>query len=85
VAGSGRIATDPEDPDQQSLLLWYPTVTAVGVGYIRRAVKIELGAKSALDPHSRLTVKPYVVDELNDIPFDSPNVTTVAPGRTFLG
>jgi Nucleotidyl transferase AbiEii toxin, Type IV TA system len=36
VAGSGRIESDPEDPDQQSLLLWYPTVTAEGAGYIRR-------------------------------------------------
>jgi len=46
-------------------------------------VKIESGAKSALDPHSRLTVKPYVADELRAVPFDIPNVTTVEPGRTF--
>lgn len=80
---SGRVEPDPDDPDQQSLLLWYPTVTAEGTAYVRRAVKIESGAKSALDPHSRLTVKPYVEDELNDIHFEIPNVTTVEPERTF--
>src|SRR5262249_27763867 len=49
---SGRVDIDPDDADHQSLLLWYPTVTAEGADYIRRAVKIESGAKSALDPHS---------------------------------
>jgi hypothetical protein len=80
---SGRVEPDPDDPDQQSLLLWYPTVTVEGAGYIRRAVKIESGAKSALDPHSRLTVKPYVADELKAVPFDIPNATIVEAGRTF--
>jgi hypothetical protein len=47
----GRVEADPDDPDQQSLLLWYPAVTADGANYARRAVKIEAGAKSALDPH----------------------------------
>ncbi len=81
--GSGRIEPDPDDPDQQTLLLWYPTVTAEGADYIRRAVKVESGAKSALDPHSPVKVKPYVADELKDVPFDIANVTTVEPGRTF--
>ena len=47
----GRVEADPDDPDHQSLLLWYPTVTADGANYVRRAVKIEAGAKSALDPN----------------------------------
>src|SRR6266851_8137674 len=81
--GSGRIEPDPDDPDQQTLLLWYPTVTAEGADYIRRAVKVESGAKSALDPHSPVKVKPYVADELKDVPFDIANVTTVEPGSTF--
>ena len=80
---SGRVALDPDDADQQSLLLWYPTVTADGADYIRRAVKIESGAKSALDPHSAVTVKPYVAEEFKLASLDVPNVTTVEPGRTF--
>jgi Nucleotidyl transferase AbiEii toxin, Type IV TA system len=44
-----RLELDPEDKDGQTLLFWYPTVTATTGDYIRSAVKIECGAKSALD------------------------------------
>jgi hypothetical protein len=80
---SGRVEIDPDDVDQQSLLLWYPTVTTEGADYIRRAVKIESGAKSALDPHSAVTIKPYVAEEFKSVPLEVPNITTVEPGRTF--
>jgi hypothetical protein len=37
---------DAEDPDEQTLLFEYPSSFApVAVGYIRRAVKIEMGAR----------------------------------------
>jgi hypothetical protein len=78
-----RLEADSNDSDQQTLLLWYPTVTASGNEYIRRAIKIESGAKSALDPHTPITVKPYVDDELPDLDLSVPNVTTVDPRRTF--
>jgi hypothetical protein len=45
-----------DDPDGQSLLLWYPNVTAAANDYIRRATKIESGAKSALDPQAPVTI-----------------------------
>jgi predicted nucleotidyltransferase component of viral defense system len=80
---AGRIESDPDDPDGQSLLLWYPTVTADGSDYIRRSVKIEAGAKSALDPNSPVTVKPYVSDELPGTTFIVENVRTVQPVRSF--
>jgi len=54
------IAVDSDDPDGQSLLFWYPTVTTGHSDYIRPAVKIESGAKSALDPHKELRIVPYV-------------------------
>jgi hypothetical protein len=79
----GRVEADPEDPDHQSLLLWYPTVTADGANYVRRAVKIEAGAKSALDPHAARTVTPYVAQDLADADLTVPTVTTVDPARTF--
>ena len=43
-----RVEADPDDPDRQSLLLWYPTATTDGNAYIRRAIKIESGAKNPL-------------------------------------
>ncbi len=79
----GRVEADPDDPDHQSLLLWYPTVTADRANYVRRAVKIEAGAKSALDPHSARTVTPYVAQDLGDTDLVVPNITTVDPDRTF--
>ena len=79
----GRVEIDADDPDRQSLLLWYPTVTADGANYVRRAVKIEAGAKSALDPHSARTVTPYVAPDLVGTDLAVPNITTVDPDRTF--
>jgi Nucleotidyl transferase AbiEii toxin, Type IV TA system len=82
-ANGGRVELDADDPDGQSLLLWYPTVTATGNDYIRRAIKIESGAKSALDPHSPVVVRPFVADDLAGRDLSVRNVTTVDPSRTF--
>ena len=78
-----RLELDPEDKDGQTLLFWYPAVTATTGDYIRSAVKIESGAKSALDPHVVATVMPYVAESLPDLNLVVVNVTTVSPGRTF--
>ncbi len=51
--------------------------------YIRRAIKIESGAKSALDPHAPVVVKPYIADDLPNFDLTVGNVTTVDPSRTF--
>jgi len=82
-AERARVEADPDDPDRQSLLLWYPTATTEGNAYIRRAIKIESGAKSALDPHAPIVVKPYIADDLLKLDLAVSNVTTVAPSRTF--
>ena len=81
-ADRARVEADPDDPDRQSLLLWYPTATTEGNAYIRRAIKIESGAKSALDPHAPVVV-PYIADDLPNFDLTVGNVTTVAPSRTF--
>lgn len=81
--GRFRVDLDPDDPDQQTLLFWYPAVTAATGDYIRSAVKIEGGAKSALDPHEAATVTPYIADDLPDLDMAVRNVTTVKPERTF--
>src|SRR5215469_9030186 len=83
TADRGRVELDADDPDGQSLLLRYPTVTAAGNDYIRRAIKIESGAKSALDPHATIAVPPFIEDDLDSGDLDVRNVTTVDPSRTF--
>lgn len=81
-SNSGRVELDSDDADGQSLLVWYPAVTP-SVGYVRPAIKIESGAKSALDPHKALPVRPYVADDLTGIELTIPAVTTVGVERTF--
>src|ERR1700679_3250870 len=51
-ADRAPVESDSKEPGPQELLLWYPTATTDGNAYIRRAIKIESGAKSALDPQS---------------------------------
>jgi Nucleotidyl transferase AbiEii toxin, Type IV TA system len=78
-----RLEPDPDDPDQQTLLLWYPSVTgALNDGYVRPAVRIESGAKSALDPNAARTIVPYIADELGDVDLSISNVTCQGRSKT---
>lgn len=78
-----RLVLDDTDPDRQTLLFWYPGVIAEPISYIQSAVKIESGAKSALDPHQDTVIAPYVADDLPRLDLRVPNITTVEPERTF--
>lgn len=78
-----RAEPDPADTDQQTVLFWYPVVTAGTSSYIQSAVKIEAGAKSALDPHVLTTVRPYAADDAAAIDLQVTGITTVEPQRTF--
>lgn len=58
------LRNDDEDPDQQTLLFEYPSSFApVSAGYIRRAVKIEMGARADHWPCETKTVTPYVAEQ----------------------
>ena len=76
-----RLELDLEDKDGQTLLFWYPAVTATTDDYIRSAVKIEAGAKSALDPNVAATVTPYVAQDLPDLNLTVANVTGYSDHR----
>jgi hypothetical protein len=81
-AGAARVEADDADPDGQTLLIWYPAATPRS-DYVRAAIKIESGAKSALDPNSEMPIKPYVDDDLPKLDLTVPAVRTVDPERTF--
>ena len=85
AAGKGRmrLEPDPDDADQQTLLLWYPTATARDDDYIRSAVKIEAGAKSALDPHTAVSIQPFIAPGVPHLDMRVSNVVTVHAERTF--
>jgi hypothetical protein len=82
IAGAARVEADDADPDGQTLLIWYPAATPRS-DYVRSAIKIESGAKSALDPNSEVPIKPYVDDDLPALDLTVPVVRTVDPERTF--
>jgi len=71
-----------DEDDGQTLLLWYPPATPTD-DYVRAAVKIESGAKSALDPNSPRTIAPYADFDAPGLDLSVANVTTVDPERTF--
>lgn len=81
--GAGRIDVDDADPDRQTLLVWYPEVEPRDDAYVRPAVRIESGAKSALDPNQPVTLRPYIAEEAPDLDLSVPDVTTIEAGRTF--
>ncbi|GAA4131162.1 nucleotidyl transferase AbiEii/AbiGii toxin family protein [Aminobacter aganoensis] len=81
-ADTPRVEADDTDPDGQTLLIWYPAATPRS-DYVRAAIKIESGAKSALDPNGEVPIKPYVDDDLPALDLTVPAVRTVDPARTF--
>lgn len=55
---------DSDDPDQQTLLFDYPTsFQADATGYVRRTVKIEMGARADHWPCETRSVTPFVAEQ----------------------
>jgi hypothetical protein len=77
------LSSDPDDVDGQTLLFNYPTVTSARA-YVPQRVKIELGARSDIDPAHTPTIRPYLAEafpaQIRDASFA---VRAVAPERTF--
>lgn len=78
----GRLRVELDTEDSQTLLLYYPTSTERDA-YIDKRVRIESGAKSALDPNSVRSISPYVADDIPDTSLAVTNVTVVDADRTF--
>lgn len=75
---------DSDDPDGQTLLFVYPTAFPESAAYLRRAVKIEMGARSDTDPSELIEIKPYISEAFPDL-LSEPmvGVRAVMPIRTF--
>jgi len=66
-----HVGSDEGVGDGQTVFVEYPTLYPSGdVAYVVPRVRIEAGARSALDPSLSCTVSPYVADELPDWSFD---------------
>lgn len=78
------LIADPADMDGQTLLFSYPTVFPSGATYLRRAIKIEMGARSDTDPAAIRIISPYISDVFPDLFHESCiKVRAVLPTHTF--
>lgn len=84
LGGDGwSLEADPADPDGQTLLFRYPAAYEAG-GYVAPVVKIEMGARSDIDPAEAPEIQPYLADVFPDLLGESRfPVRTVAARRTF--
>jgi Nucleotidyl transferase AbiEii toxin, Type IV TA system len=79
-----RIVLDEADQDRQSLLIHYPSAVEKS-DYVSPSVKIESGAKSAVDPNENKTIMPYLAPDFSEgDELAVTGVTTINPQRTFL-
>lgn len=77
------LESDPADADGQTLLFRYPAAFDGG-GYVAPVVKIELGARSDIDPAEVPQIEPYLAQVFPDLLGDSRfPVRTLAARRTF--
>ncbi len=84
TSGAGHVIVDETDAHGQTLLVRYPTSAAGAAdAYVHPVVRIESGAKSALDPNRLTTLRPYVMDDLPNLDLAVPDITTIEPARTF--
>lgn len=78
-----QLESDPADADGQTLLFRYPAAFDGG-GYVAPVVKIELGARSDIDPAEAPQIEPYLAQTFPDLLGDSRfPVRTLAARRTF--
>jgi hypothetical protein len=79
------LAMDESDPDGQTLLYVYPTVTKIVKDqYIRPEVKIEMGARSDHWPSEQTAITPYVALQFPAaFKLASFTAKVLAPERTF--
>ncbi len=70
LAEGCAIEADPDDAGGQTLLVAYPSLYPGGdASYVPPRVKIEAGARSAMEPGVTRAVSPYVASDLPDWPF----------------
>lgn len=82
---SWSLTLDPNDPDKQSILFQYPTITGTGTfGYVKPQVKIEFGARAELWPFNKMSIRTYLYEVFNE-PFleNEVELKILSAERTF--
>lgn len=78
------LVSDESDPDGQTLLFVYPSLFAPLNRYVQQIVRIEMGARSDIEPTETVLIVPYIAEAFADL-FDNAEtpVRAVSPLRTF--
>ena len=81
----GRVVQDADDEGQQTLLIEYPSFFSTSeTEYVQPRVKLECGARSALEPSVVVSVGAYIEEELPELISDVNGIHMIVPERTFL-
>ena len=82
---SCRIVQDADDEGQQTLLIEYPSLFSTSeTDYVQPRVKLECGARSALEPTVVVSVVAYIEEEIPDLISGVGGIHMIVPERTFL-
>jgi len=77
-----RVVADTDD--SPTLLVEYPTLyPGSDAAYVAPSVKIEAGARSALDPNQTDCATAFIDHELHDSSLDVGNIRVLSPRRTY--
>lgn len=78
------LASVEDDREQETILFSYPTLGLERAAYIRPSVRIELGARSDVEPAEMPTISSYLSEQFPEAVTPSATaIRTVAPRRTF--
>ncbi len=80
---SVSVEVDEDDPDGQTLIFRYPSVVIARDEYVRPSVRIECGARSAVNPHVACSVEAYIASDVRDLNLVVQDIRTIEPKRTF--
>ncbi|MDE2848108.1 MAG: nucleotidyl transferase AbiEii/AbiGii toxin family protein [Gemmatimonadota bacterium] len=79
-----EVTPDDSDVGGQTLYVKYPTVYPnADVEYVEPRIRIEAGARSALDPNTSCSVTPLIAVEIPDRSFCVGGIRTITPERTL--
>ena len=84
IADGCRVGPDETYIDAQSLFVEYPALYPSGdLTYVASCVKIEAGARSAVDRSLSSKITPYINNELSDWSLDVGGIRVIARERTY--
>lgn len=58
-----QLLIDPNDPDRQTILFYYPQTATEADGYVKPTIKLEFGARGGTEPQNETTIRPYVSED----------------------